>query len=227
MKIRNGGGMPRLKPLVRARAVLGALGAAALLAGAAAHAQTVSDYSFESPSVGSGYVYVPNGVPGATFTGGAGVQGNGGAWGFTPAPDGTQTAFLQSSGGSNGSITLDVTGLTPGTYTANFYTEARPGYTPVDVLVTWDGGTVETFVPSDPNNWQPGPSFPFLVGSTSGQLEFQTAFVPSTGDNDMGIDDVTLTRVGGVPEPAAWALMLVGVGGVGAMLRRGRAAVTA
>jgi hypothetical protein len=219
--------MSRLNSLVRARAVLGALGAVALLAGAAAHAQTISDYSFESPSVGSGYVYDPSGVPGATFTGGAGVQGNGSAWGFTTAPDGTQTAFLQSYGGGNGSITLDVTGLTPGTYTANFYTEARPGYDPVDVLVTWDGATVETFVNSDSFAWQGGPSFPFLVGTTSGQIEFQTAFVPLTGDNDVGIDDVTFTRIGGVPEPVAWALMLVGVGGVGAMLRRSRAAVTA
>ncbi len=29
---------------------------------------------------------------------------------------------------------------------------------------------------------------------------------------------------GGVPEPAAWALMLIGLGGVGAMVRRGRTA---
>jgi hypothetical protein len=198
--------------------------AAALLAAAAAHAQTVSDYSFESPSVGSGYVYDPTGIAGATFSGGAGVQGNGSAWGFTPAPDGTQTAFLQSYNGGNGSITLDVTGLTPGIYTATYYTEARAGYSPVDGLVTWNGAVVETFINSYPYAWQGGPSFPFRVGTTSGQLEFQTAFVPSTGDSDFGLDDVTLTRV---PEPAAWALMLVGFGGLGAILRRGRTAVTA
>lgn len=34
------------------------------------------------------------------------------------------------------------------------------------------------------------------------------------------IDNVTFDEVGGVPEPSAWALMILGFGGVGAMARR-------
>jgi hypothetical protein len=37
----------------------------------------------------------------------------------------------------------------------------------------------------------------------------------------------TLNGPGGVPEPATWALMIVGFGGAGAMLRRRRAALVA
>ena len=39
--------------------------------------------------------------------------------------------------------------------------------------------------------------------------------------------DVVITPPGGVPEPATWAMMLLGFGGLGAMLRRGRAAKVA
>ena len=38
-----------------------------------------------------------------------------------------------------------------------------------------------------------------------------------------GLDNVVLTSrdaVGGVPEPATWGLMIMGFGGIGAMLRR-------
>jgi hypothetical protein len=48
------------------------------LAGAASAANIV-DSSFETPAVGTGFAYQPL-VPGATFTNGAGVQGNGSAW---------------------------------------------------------------------------------------------------------------------------------------------------
>ncbi len=51
------------------------------------------------------------------------------------------------------------------------------------------------------------------------------------GDEAWGLDNVsfqalvTAPRSGGVPEPAAWGLMLLGFGGLGATLRRRRAAL--
>ena len=41
--------------------------------------------------------------------------------------------------------------------------------------------------------------------------------------NDFGVDNIRL-GVGSVPEPATWGLMIMGFGGLGAMLRRRRAA---
>lgn len=53
------------------------------------------------------------------------------------------------------------------------------------------------------------------------------ASLPGTGADFIGVDDVLYRTAGGVPEPAAWALMLLGFGGVGATLRNRRAARTA
>ena len=54
------------------------------------------------------------------------------------------------------------------------------------------------------------------------------AWDENNGDNFGTIRfDITAGRGDGVPEPAAWALMLTGFGAAGAMLRRRRATVTA
>lgn len=42
------------------------------------------------------------------------------------------------------------------------------------------------------------------------------------GQLNTGIDNVTVTFAGGVPEPSAWALMIAGFGAVGAAMRRRR-----
>ncbi len=55
-------------------------------------APTLANPSFETPSLGSGYVYTPTGA-GWTFTGSSGIQGNGSAWGIWPRP----TAFKPPS----------------------------------------------------------------------------------------------------------------------------------
>jgi hypothetical protein len=41
------------------------------------------------------------------------------------------------------------------------------------------------------------------------------------------LDGVSLTTSSIVPEPSAWALMLVGIGGLGVSLRAGRKTATA
>ena len=43
------------------------------------------------------------------------------------------------------------------------------------------------------------------------------------GNAGVFLDNVSVT--GGVPEPAAWAMMLIGFSGLGALLRRRRASV--
>ena len=77
---------------------------------------------------------------------------------------------------------------------------------------------------------------PHTVGGADGSLLFFGAidtanpfnsvrFINSVGDGDaFGFDDLTVGDVrqvtGGVPEPATWAMMLLGFGAMGAALRR-------
>jgi hypothetical protein len=67
--------------------------------------------------------------------------------------------------------------------------------------------------------------FTYKFYTTGGKLSFADL---SGGNNNIGniLDDVSLST--GVPEPVTWALMLLGVAGIGASLRRVRSgAITA
>jgi hypothetical protein len=73
---------------------------------------------------------------------------------------------------------------------------------------------------------QPGPTSeqdtPFNVNApTAGQYAFQLSYGETSGGPAVlrfQVNDQTVG--GGVPEPASWALMIVGFGGLGAMVRR-------
>ncbi|THD63455.1 PEPxxWA-CTERM sorting domain-containing protein [Phenylobacterium sp.] len=58
----------------------------------------------------------------------------------------------------------------------------------------------------------------FTATSTSTVI----SIVGNTGQEFIGLDNVSVATAGGVPEPASWALMLVGFGGLGAALRGSR-----
>jgi hypothetical protein len=69
-------------------------------------------------------------------------------------------------------------------------------------------------------------TFSFVAQGTSSTL----AFAGNKGDAFIGLDNVAVscdgdcvgTTAGGVPEPASWALMMLGFGGMGAVLRSRR-----
>lgn len=66
-------------------------------------------------------------------------------------------------------------------------------------------------------------TFTFVASDSSELLKFLAVGTPN-GDPPMALlDNVSLTGPGGVPEPATWGLMIVGVAAVGASLRRRRA----
>lgn len=81
-----------------------------------------------------------------------------------------------------------------------------------------------------------GPSGP-AAGSTSGSFSLSTQVLLPTDyftvdtSGTLNIDSVTVTEAGGdisaAPEPAGWALMLIGFGALGAGLRRRRAGLVA
>ena len=222
-----------LKGLVTMKlTLLLAAGALALAAaGASSAAVVVADHSFEAPSVPGGYEYgAQNGAqhssnnvnataPGVTFNGGSGVQANGSAWGFAAAPDGVQTAFLQSyDNATPGSITMDLSGLVVGeSYDVSFLDANRAGYGVNPVTVSYvGGGSLGTFTPLS-DSFGAVTSGRFTATATTGDINFSVA--SNAGDSDIGIDNVSVSAV---PEPAIWAMMLLGFFGLGAMVRVAR-----
>ena len=196
-------------------------GAVALSSGSfvTASAATIPDYSFENPPGVSSFDYNPT-VAGVVFTGDAGVAA---VAGFDGPPDGVQNAFLQSTADSGAQIDISVTGLTPGdVYSFSYFDDQRAGYGPLAYTVSFDGSTIASHTP-EPAGWTPRTTSAFTAAGSAGTLKFFAA--PLQGyDNDAGIDDVTLNAgvAGGVPEPAAWTLMLLGLGGLGAVSRARR-----
>jgi PEP-CTERM motif len=91
---------------------------------------------------------------------------------------------------------------------------ANGSSTPIDISTA-----VQTSAAS--NGWDHA-SGSFTVGDGFIQLGLSDNSTIRSG-NDFGVDNIRL-GVGSVPEPATWGLMIMGFGGLGAMLRRRRAA---
>ena len=99
-------------------------------------------------AVGAGqYQYRPTGSPWA-FAGNAGIAANNSGFtsGNPPAPEGTQVAFLQTTG----SFSQAVAGWAAGSYVLTFYAAQRGNYqaSRQDFQVLVDGAVVGTFTPS-------------------------------------------------------------------------------
>ena len=209
-----------------------ALGFTSLLALAAASPASAATVfvSFEQATLsggGAAYAYitqpfggspnVPVGfgtIPGVTFSGASGVQANGSAFGFANATDGTKTAFIQSYNGVGGSISVDLSGLTPlQRYFVSFdaarraYSDPTGASNPFSVTV----GGVTTLFDTTSTAFTPF-AFSFIA-----QGNDVLKFDGSTLGNDatVGLDSITVA----VPEPATWMMMIAGFGMIGFGLR--------
>lgn len=178
-----------------------------------------SNASFEAPSVGSGsfsdYQYNPAGAS-WTFTGDAGVSGNGS--GFTQnnpnAPQGTQVAFLQMA---NSSISQSLT-ISAGTYTLSFESAQRVAYQSgqqnFEVLV--DGNVVGQFTPMG-SSYVTYSTAPFTVAPGSHTIQF-LGLDTAGGDNTVFIDGVQIaatTIASGEPADSGFEAPSIGSGNFG------------
>jgi len=84
-----------------------------------------------------------------------------------------------------------------------------------DVAVVPGGNFPNT---ANGDQFAPGTNGLFTVRATAG--ETFTGITLASGSNSFEIDNLAVT--GGVPEPASWALMIMGFGSAGVMLRRRR-----
>jgi predicted RecA/RadA family phage recombinase/DNA-directed RNA polymerase subunit K/omega len=156
---------------------------------AVSQADLISDGSFEVPSLAAdAFQYAPGGSP-WQFAGGAGVCGNGSAFGNPPAPDGVQAAFLQSTGSMSQSVYLD-----GGTYSLSFLAAQRAGQRQsqeFEVLV--DSAVVGTVTPTGATYGSYETS-DFTVAAGTHTIEL-LGMNPQGGDNTAFVDEVAISVV--------------------------------
>jgi hypothetical protein len=149
------------------------------------------DPGFEMPAQGSGpraYVYRPTGSP-WTFTGGAGLSGNGSAFtaGNLYAPQGSQVAFLQENGAISQVVTCTA-GSRVITFDAAQRANRQASFQTIGVYV--DNNLVGTIQPNSTNYVSYSTSvFNLAAGSHTIQL---VGLNPNGGDNTAFIDQVAI-----------------------------------
>lgn len=213
---------------------------------AAAHsasAQTINNFSFESPVV-SGYAY--QAIDGWTATGGGTIGGASHGVGLSDSsgpfanngiiPDGSQVAFLQTNGSADTTLLQTITGLVPGDqYVVSFYDNSRSyGANPV-LNVSFGGQAIadpQTIAPVgglNPYNSITGTAF--TATSDSADLIF-AASLAAPGDASALIDGVTIQDIGpvaAVPEASTTLsfgfLLTLGLGGLALEARRRKTAL--
>jgi len=160
---------------------------------AISEANSISDGSFEVPSLTAAtYQYNPTGTP-WEFSGSAGVAYNrsGFTTGNASAPDGYQVAFLQATGSISQSVYLDA-----GAYNISLLAAQRAkcqtSYQQIEVLV--DGVCVGTITPTS-KSFGSYQTENFEI-TTAGlhTIEF-VGLNPQGGDNTALIDNVTIDSV--------------------------------
>ncbi len=199
-----------------------AFAAATTLGATAANAVTIINGSFETGVNPGSFTTIGNGDSTSIFgwtVGGLGVDYIGSYW---QAADGDRSIDL--SGNDKGSISQMLTGLTVGqTYQVMFALAGNPdggGATKV-ATVSDDGSQSSVFFFAQGGNdktnmgWTTQ-TYTFKATGTTANLVFS-----ATANNPYGpaLDNVSISAV---PEPATWAMMIIGFGGVGSMLRSTR-----
>jgi hypothetical protein len=126
---------------------------------------------------------------------------------------------------SNGVLSQDIATTAGAAYKLNFQLLSESGWFGDSFTVTFGG--FSTTISGDQAAAAYTPEqFSILGSQVTGPtttLSFQGGIDPQSATQaPWNLDDVSLTAAGGVPEPAAWALMLSGFFAVGAMIRSRR-----
>jgi hypothetical protein len=162
-------------------------------------------------------------------TNGSAFNGNNGLWGTVPdAPGGGNTIAIDGDPTYGASLSQTISGLLIGsTYTVDFEQAAAQqkgtsGATTERWAVTFGTSTQDSTLMNDPSHgvqaWN-AQSLTFVATSTSEILKFLAVGTPGGEPPVVLLGDVSLTGPS-VPEPATWAMMLVGLAMTGAAMRR-------
>jgi hypothetical protein len=248
--------LSKLGRTMNIRLLVGTVGAVAVMAGGAQAAQLITNGGFETGTFAGWTPNVEAGSGGnlyiAANNGGPSPQ-SGFPTQFNPA-GGNFYAITDQGGAGSYSLTQSFTLASASKVTVSFqmfandqagvifdngrdYNTIPNQNAEADILV--GGADPFTNAPADIVSVLYGPGADNLAGNPNPWTSYSSTLNLAAGayqirfaetDNQfffqMGVDNVSVTTAG-VPEPAAWAMMLVGFGGLGALARRRRTAVAA
>ncbi len=173
--------------------------------------------------------------PSTTVTGWT-VGGVGVDWLSSPdyaAHDGVHAIDLGYFDNGAGTITTSISTVIGATYSLSFLAAAVPGYPSYTNAGHVSAGSLwnQAFAPafSDPHDFAHQVYEDYAFSFTALNSTTSISFSADTISTSYGpvIDQVSvslLSSPGGVPEPATWALMILGFGAIGCVARRSRAA---
>jgi hypothetical protein len=152
--------------------------------------------------------------------------------GYVDSPSGGNYLGLDgdTTPGVQGTVTQTLYGLTAGTYRISFDWAAaqqtdQTGPTTESVIVNFGGQSQQTSYVSNASKgfvpWQ-RQSFDFYTAGGDTVLQFVASGTPAGLPPFVLLDGLNASAV---PEPATWAMMIVGMGLVGMSLRRRKAAM--
>ena len=200
---------------------------------------------WSAPAAGNNYDFIFSGATAATappLGGATGVDGSLYLWAATASPNGGN--FLGSdpdfspngpdstTGGAGGAVFQTVGGLTAGkTYAVTFYqagaqqhgfSGATTEYWQVSLGAQTKDSPVLSNVSEGFTGWS-SDTLDFTATGTSEVLSFLAEGTGGSGEPPFALlDGVSLTQVTAIPEPATWAMMLVGFGVLGTAIRSRR-----
>ena len=213
-------------------AVAAAVGANQGLAGPAAASSLVNG-GFELPGGDSvrNQLLSPTDIPGWTYV----TAPGGGSYEIyesdnqdgLAAADGSHYVSIGHLGTVGGSLYQDFATIIGDTYTVNYSVAEQQGDDPTQVLRAILTNGAQTITKNNTGlglSFQSGKSITFTATSALSEITFLDATPVGGGaSSNLALDAVSVTLGGvapGVPEPATWAMMLLGVAGVGYMARR-------
>jgi hypothetical protein len=145
-------------------------------------------------------------------------------FGLTASPNGG-SYFLDLTGYIAGAPYSGVSQTIPtqagATYLLTFDLSSSPQWGLQDGLEVSAGSATASFTTTNDgtqtNLWEPE-----TLSFTATGAMTTISLIGNSGDNYIGLDNVNVVQTSSVPEPATWAMMLIGFGGLGVAIRSAR-----
>jgi hypothetical protein len=174
-----------------------------------AHAQIVSNGSFELPNIpDNSHEYIPV-APAWTFTRGAGIIDPLSAFVSPPAPDGEQVGFIQENNPETPLASFEQSLILPatGVYVLSYLEAGRPIAGAATGNLTYDIFLDNTLIHTDTtfSNQVFTPVLVNFIGAAgSHTLKFEESLIQVAGDQTGFFDQIQITAV---PEPTTAAVL--------------------